>query len=231
MLAPPDVIEVNFCNFSMLDDNCSQMAHLEPDGWLRYWQRPFPQWDRQALFEELVQQLDWAEREIVMFGRRVKQPRLVAFHGEPGVEYAYSGQTLKAQAWGRALAELRSDIEQLCQARFNSVLCNLYRDGQDSMGWHADDEASLGPRPLIASVSLGGARRFAFKSRQTGERRDIELTDGSLLLMGGDLQRHWLHQLPKTRRPVGPRINLTFRQVIAENQGALSSSDSSNGRA
>ena len=213
MLAPPDVIRVNFCNFSMLDDNCSQMARLEPDGWLRLWQRPFPGLDHLALFDQLYRQLDWAEREILMFGRRIKQPRLVAFHGEPGVEYAYSGQTLTAQPWGRALSALRADIERLCQARFNSVLCNLYRDGQDSMGWHADDEASLGARPLIASFSLGGTRRFAFKSRQSGERRNIDLTDGSLLLMGGDLQRHWLHQLPKTSRPVQPRINLTFRWV------------------
>ncbi len=148
-----------------------------------------------------------------MFGRRIRQPRLVAFHGEPGVSYAYSGQSLLAMPWGSALSALRVRIESLCEAQFNSVLCNLYRDGQDSMGWHADDEASLGPRPLIASFSLGETRRFSFKSRLTSERRDIDLTDGSLLLMGGELQRHWLHQLPKTRRPVGPRINLTFRQV------------------
>ncbi|MGY6629833.1 MAG: alpha-ketoglutarate-dependent dioxygenase AlkB family protein [Wenzhouxiangella sp.] len=189
------------------------MARLDPDGWLTFWPQAFPQRDHAALFEVLQRDLDWAEREITMFGRRIKQPRLVAFHGEPGVDYGYSGQTLKAQPWGGALDALRHDIQRLCQAQFNSVLCNLYRDGQDSMGWHADDEASLGPRPLIASYSLGGTRRFCFKSRQGNQRREIQLTDGSLLLMGGDLQHHWLHQLPKTRQPVAPRINLTFRWV------------------
>ena len=197
----------------MLDENYSQHRDMPPGGWIRYWQRPFPDLNLDELFNQLRAGLAWAERDIVLFGKRIKQPRLVAFHGDPGVRYGYSGQMLMAEPWSSALLAIKEAVEALCHTTFNSALCNLYRHGADSMGWHADNEASLGREPLIASFSLGATRRFSLKPRRSGESLAFDLEHGSLLLMGGDLQTHWLHQLPKTRRPVGPRINLTFRQV------------------
>jgi len=110
---------------------------------------------------------------------------------------------------------LRAKVSEAAGAAFNSVLANLYRDGRDAMGWHADDERELGPEPVIASLSLGAARRFALKHRASGERLNLALQPGSLLIMRGPTQRHWLHALPRTARPVGERLNLTFRRIVA----------------
>lgn len=166
------------------------------------------------LAEALRGGLDWAQRPIMMFGREVLQPRLTAFHGDPNVAYTYSGKTMKAVPWTEDLAALRDHISEFSGQAFNSVLCNFYRDGQDSMGWHADNEPELGLNPLIASLSFGARRRFQLKSRLGSQRLELELGHGSLLLMGGDCQHHWLHQLPKTRRPLAWRLNLTFRTVV-----------------
>lgn len=168
-----------------------------------------------AWFEHLRRELDWRQREIVLFGRRVMQPRLVAWHGDPGVRYRYSGATLHAAGWPECLREIRARVEQHAGTSFNSVLCNLYRDGADSMGWHADDEPELGDAPTIASLSLGETRRFVLRRRDDHEQKlELWLPHGSLLVMQGDLQRYWQHSLPKTRRLVGARINLTFRRIF-----------------
>lgn len=168
------------------------------------------------LLNELSEEGDWAAREIVMFGRSILQPRLTAFHGDPGVAYRYSGRTLAAAPWSPALVRLREELEQRLGQRFNCVLGNLYRSGQDSMGWHADNEPELGPEPTIASLSLGADRRFQIKAREPGAGRyQLTLAHGSLLVMAGDMQRHWLHQLPKSRAVTAPRINLTFRRVFS----------------
>ncbi len=165
-------------------------------------------------FERLWAGLDWQEREIVLFGRPVLQPRLVDWYADPGVFYRYSGITLGPRAWPAPLDELRSRLDRDFGTAFNSVLCNAYRDGRDSMGWHADDEPELGESPVIASVNLGATRRFRIRPRGGGDSVAVDLEGGSLLLMAGRSQADWQHAVPKTRRVVGPRINLTFREVF-----------------
>ncbi len=169
--------------------------------------------DHEVLERVLWERLDWFQQEIMMFGKPVLQPRLVAWYAETGVDYGYSGIRLQPRAFPAPLDTLRERLFRALGQRFNSVLCNGYRDGADSMGWHADDEPELGPRPLIASISLGQTRRFRIRSRVSQESLGLDLEPGSLLVMYGHSQRDYQHALPKTRRAVGRRINLTFRQV------------------
>ncbi|WP_426489966.1 alpha-ketoglutarate-dependent dioxygenase AlkB family protein [Hymenobacter sp. 102] len=174
-----------------------------------------------TLFTILTDQVEWQQQPIRLFGREVLQPRLTAWYGDAGAAYAYSGLRLEPLPWLPELAMLRQRVEQATEARFNSVLLNLYRTGQDSMGYHADDEPELGLEPVIASVTLGATRTFRLKPRPVAfpvsarlpEPVSLPLTSGSLLVMQGPTQRNWLHALPKTARPVGPRLNLTFRWV------------------
>lgn len=164
-------------------------------------------------FDALSQELNWAQRSITLFGKRHLQPRLVAWHGEPGVRYRYSGQSLTAQGWSPTLETIRQRCESSIGERFNSVLCNLYRDGNDAMGWHSDNESELGRDPVIASISLGCPRRFDLRHRHTGETHRIPLPSGSLLVMAGSTQRYWVHQVPRSKKIDAPRINLTFRRI------------------
>jgi alkylated DNA repair dioxygenase AlkB len=186
-----------------------------PDGEAWYWPAAFEAAKATGLMASVRNGIDWRAEEIVMFGRHVPVPRRVAWHGDPGARYTYSGTPHLPEPWTPALACIRDRVQELTGARFNAVLLNLYRDGRDGMGWHADDEPELGPDPVIASVSLGATRRFCLRHRR---RRDLRvvlpLAHGSLLLMSGATQRHWVHALPKTTAPVGERINLTFRQVV-----------------
>lgn len=160
-------------------------------------------------------ELDWRQRQIMMFGKAVMQPRLTAWHGDHGARYTYSGVTLHPLPWTPALTQIRTWLETCLGARFNGVLANRYRDGNDAMGWHSDDEPELGEQPLIASVSLGAERRFVMRRKNDhGIRHEWVLTHGSLVVMAGRTQEQWQHAVPKTRRVVGERINLTFRQII-----------------
>ena len=159
--------------------------------------------------------LSWTSREIILFGRRVMQPRLVDWYADPGVAYRYSGVTLGPNPWPEALDRLRVRLDRQFGTAFNSVLCNAYRDGNDSMGWHADDEPELGSEPVIASLSLGATRRFRIRSRGDGDSVGVDLEAGSLLMMSGRSQALYQHALPKTKRPVSLRSNLTFREVKA----------------
>jgi alkylated DNA repair dioxygenase AlkB len=173
-------------------------------------------------FHRLRDTTAWEQSTITIAGRAVSIPRLNAWYGDRGMSYRYSGTRFEALPWTSEITELRSKVQETAdgfcgsvQFAINSALLNLYRDGSDSVGWHADNEAELGPRPQIASVSLGASRRFVLKHRRNKEQKmELELTSGSLLLMLGDLQQHWLHAVPKTRKPVGERINITFRQVL-----------------
>jgi alkylated DNA repair dioxygenase AlkB len=175
--------------------------------------------DADALLERLWRELVWSCREIRLFGRTVLQPRLVAWYGDPGAVYRYSGLRLEPAGWHPDLARLRDRIEQVTGHEFKSVLANAYRDGRDSMGWHSDDERELGPEPVIASLSLGAPRRFVARprSRSGGGRTRCEflLEHGSLLLMGGRCQRDYQHAVPRTACPAGLRINLTYRWIQA----------------
>lgn len=167
------------------------------------------------LLEWSLTHIRWEHHVIRIFGRDVPTPRRSAWFGDPGARYTYSGLTLDPRPWPPALAPLRDRVEAAIGSRFNAVLANLYRDGTDSMGWHADDEPELGRDPVIASVSVGAVRRFTMRhaTRRDLEHLVLELEHGSLLVMAGSTQHHWRHALPKTRRPVGPRVNLTFRSV------------------
>jgi alkylated DNA repair dioxygenase AlkB len=172
-------------------------------------------------FHHFLQTLDWRQDTLVLFGRRVLQPRLVAFHADEGVEYSYSGHTLPRAHWTPLLCELKEHVEAQCESRFNSVLCNLYRNGDDSMGWHSDDEKSLGPRPLIASVTLGASRTFTLRRKDERARRfSFELAHGSLLVMKDNCQAAWQHAIPKTKKNVGARLNFTFRNVVTAKKSA-----------
>ncbi|MBO2008330.1 alpha-ketoglutarate-dependent dioxygenase AlkB family protein [Hymenobacter negativus] len=167
------------------------------------------------LLARLSAEVAWEQRAIRIFGQEIPQPRLTAWYGDPAARYAYSGLHWEPRNWTPALAALRQRVEAATGHQFNSVLLNLYRTGQDSMGWHADDEPELGPEPAIASLSLGATRRFRMRPRAglAHVPLSLDLPNGSLLLMCGTTQQHWQHALPKTARPVGPRLNLTFRWV------------------
>ena len=167
-----------------------------------------------ALQAVLGAQVPWEVHRIRLFGRDVASPRLSCWIGDPGAAYRYSGALFHPRAWPLGLQQLRGRLEASCGASFNSVLANRYRDGSDGMGWHSDDEPELGLQPVIASLSLGATRRFLLKARaQDGQRLALDLPAGSLLLMRGDTQRNYRHALPRTARPVGERINLTFRNI------------------
>jgi alkylated DNA repair dioxygenase AlkB len=163
-----------------------------------------------VLFTELLQAVAWKQEG----GRGRLFPRLTAWYADLGVRYSYSGVTHEPVPWLPALLDIKNRIEELAQAKFNSLLLNLYRGGQDSIGMHADDEPELGTNPVIGSVSLGAVRQFVLRHKKTRERRTLDLSHGSLLLMSGTSQHHWLHGVPKTRSPVGQRINLTFRRIL-----------------
>ena len=171
-----------------------------------------------GLLAELTHTIAWRQEPITLFGKAVMQPRLTAWHGDPAARYQYSGLAMEPQPWVPALQQLRQQVEVVTGTRFNSVLLNLYRTGQDSMGWHADNEPELGPAPVIASLSLGYTRRFRLRPRDLRrtphEPMSLDLPSGSLLVMRGPTQQYWLHAVPKTARSVGPRLNLTFRYVV-----------------
>ncbi|MCC4608316.1 alpha-ketoglutarate-dependent dioxygenase AlkB [Xanthomonas campestris] len=173
-----------------------------------------------ALLQTLLTQVQWEVHRIRMFGRVVDSPRLSSWIGDPEASYRYSGTQFSPQPWLDALQPLRARLQEDTGRPFNSVLVNRYRSGNDAMGWHSDDEPELGAQPLIASVSLGATRRFAFKHRDDAAlKQTLELGHGDLLLMGGDTQRCYKHALPRTARPVGERINLTFRQIASAAEG------------
>ncbi len=179
--------------------------------WNQYFLQPI---EADEVFNCLKTETHWKQPEIRMWGRLVKSPRLSAWYADPEAFYTYSGLTNTPLPWTETLSELRDRISEACSISFNSVLLNLYRNGQDSMGWHQDNERELGHQPAIASVSLGGARRFLMKHVEKPQRRlELNLTHGSALFMAGDCQHKWKHSLPKTERQVDSRINLTFRKI------------------
>lgn len=164
-----------------------------------------------TLFERLLEVTPWEQRSITIQGRQIPQPRLVAWHGSAA--YGYSGLKLQPHAWNDTLNTMRKAIEEITGATFNSVLLNLYRNGRDSVGMHADDERELGKTPTIASISLGAERVFDMQPKKGGPVRHIPLAHGSMIIMAGDTQRNWKHGIAKVREQIGPRINLTFRKI------------------
>lgn len=170
--------------------------------------------DPNGLFRAVDAEADWRHENITLFGRMHAMPRLVCWMGDK--PYRYSGLTHAPAPFTPTVREIAEKTMHIAKTPFNGVLLNLYRDGRDSMGWHADDEASLGRDPVIASVSLGAVRRMRFRPKKhyAGEPFGVDLPPGSLLVMEGETQANWLHAVPKTARPIGPRINLTFRRLV-----------------
>jgi alkylated DNA repair dioxygenase AlkB len=187
-----------------------------PDAELAYLARLALAEPGEQILKQLIAEIPWRSEEVVMWGRRTPQPRLTAWYGDPGADYAYSGIQLHPSPWTPILLDIKTRIEGLVGATFNSVLLNYYRDHQDSIGFHSDAEPELGERPVIASLSLGAERTFILKHKTLKriEPVRLRLASGSLLLMSGDTQRCWRHGIPKDSRPCGPRINLTFRKIL-----------------
>lgn len=166
------------------------------------------------LLAGLLQTLPWEQHRVRLFGRELPAPRLSCWIGDAGAVYAYSGVRHTPQPWPRPLAALRARLQQTLGLRFNSVLANLYRNGDDAMGWHADDEPELGPEPCIAAVSLGAPRTLRFRSRDRRHAAALVLPHGSLLVMAGPTQTLTQHCLPRSRSVRAPRISLTFRRIL-----------------
>jgi alkylated DNA repair dioxygenase AlkB len=202
-------------------DKAEIFLHLEinhlsiPDAEIDLYSSCFSGEESDKIFQTLLSQVCWKNEKIKCYGKEVDIPRLTAWYGDTGKRYVYSRIEMVPESWLPILLYIKSRVEEITKFSFNSVLLNLYRDGQDSIAWHSDDEPELGKEPVIASLSLGGERKFQLrhKVKKEGEKVELNLTHGSLLIMKGKTQEYWQHQVPKTSKPVMPRINLTFRRI------------------
>jgi alkylated DNA repair dioxygenase AlkB len=187
-----------------------------PDGEVILYEAFFTPAESEQLFTQLLATTQWAQSHLKIYGKEIAEPRLTAWYGDAGKSYTYSGITRQPLAWTPALSQIKERVESVAQSTFNSVLLNLYRDGRDSIGWHQDNEPELGQNPVIASVSFGATRRFRLRHKRRKDLPlvELDLTQGSLLIMRGTTQHFWQHQIPKTAELVGPRINLTFRMIF-----------------
>lgn len=163
--------------------------------------------------ERLIKDILWKQESMNMYGKKIPFPRLTAWYGDNDKPYSFSGITLNPNPWSKGLQKIKDDIEHKADVEFNSVLLNRYRDGNDSISWHTDAEKELGENPVIASVNFGAERKFQLKHIETDERINLVLQHGSLLIMQGALQHYWKHQVPKTKKKLGERVNLTFRVI------------------
>jgi alkylated DNA repair dioxygenase AlkB len=194
----------------------SEPIHFNlPDAEIIYFPTFLSKENADALFQELLKNTPWQSDEITIYGKKHLQPRLTALYGNEGKPYSYSNITMQPHNWTLTLQKIKSLVENISKSTFTTVLLNYYRDGSDSNGWHADNEKELGTNPIIASLSLGAERNFQLKHNSDAtQKANIILENGSLLLMKGTTQHFWKHQIPKTAKPVGPRINLTFRAIL-----------------
>ncbi|WP_299257199.1 alpha-ketoglutarate-dependent dioxygenase AlkB [uncultured Aquimarina sp.] len=184
-----------------------------PDGDVRYYPAFFDKNKADHLFKILKESIEWQQDDIKIFGKVYKQPRLTALYANNKNTYTYSNITMKPHKFTEELLIIKEKIENISSGIFTTCLLNLYRDGQDSNGWHADNEKELGTEPIIASVSFGEERWFHFKHKTKNQKQKILLQHGSLLIMQGKTQENWLHQVPKSKKVMKPRINLTFRII------------------
>jgi alkylated DNA repair dioxygenase AlkB len=185
-----------------------------PDAEIDYYPNFIDSERASELFSKLLAEVAWQHDSITIFGKTYSQPRLTALYGNEGKPYSYSNLKMHPHLWTPLLLQIKAEVEAICQVSFTTVLLNYYRDGNDSNGWHADNEKELGVNPVIASVSLGASRRFHLRHNSSkAEKLQLTLTSGSLLVMQGTTQHFWKHQLPKTTKIIGPRINLTFRII------------------
>jgi alkylated DNA repair dioxygenase AlkB len=182
-------------------------------GELVYYPVFFSKPESDLFLSSLRKKIEWTQESMMLYGKKVNFPRLTAWYGDNDRSYSFSGITLQPKEWLEELVAIKNKIEIAADTEFNSVLLNLYRNGNDSISWHTDAEPELGPNPIIGSVNFGQARLFQLRHRDTKEKIEIELVHGSALVMRGELQHHWQHQVPKTSKPMKERINLTFRYI------------------
>lgn len=181
---------------------------------LTYYPHFYPMHKADALFRALMNKIEWHQEQYQMFGKTIASPRLVAWYGDPEATYTYSGIQHQPKMWLPELFYLRQTIERRFHIQFNAVLVNLYRNEADSMGYHADNEPELGREPIIASLSLGAERKFNLRHKEKKSLHKMRLKHGSLLIMSGLTQHHWVHCIPKEKGPTAARINLTFRKLV-----------------
>lgn len=208
-------------NLDLFDTSPQPEANLLPyDGIVNDYGVIFAAHRVDALLDVLLRDIPWRHDEAVVYGRRISTARKVAWYGDGAFSYTYSGITRTALPWSGVLPEIKRTVEArlaaVSPAVFNSCLLNLYSDGLEGMAWHSDDEQELGRNTVIASVSFGATRKFAFKHKRTGEKRELMLSHGQLIVMRGETQSHWLHAVMKSAKIHEPRVNLTFRTIIRQ---------------
>ncbi|HEY0080079.1 MAG TPA: alpha-ketoglutarate-dependent dioxygenase AlkB [Pyrinomonadaceae bacterium] len=188
---------------------------LMPDADVIFYSSYFSKEESDHILQKLSNEVTWRQDKITYYGKEMDLPRLTAWYGDSGKAYTYSNIAMSSDEWTPTLLYIKKKIEEAARVNFNSVLLNLYRNGRDGVSWHQDNEPELGKEPVIGSVSFGGTRRFQFRHKKRKElgKTEIDLTHGSLLIMKGLTQIYWQHQIPKTSKPVEPRINLTFRVI------------------
>ena len=194
----------------------SKIKYNLPEAEIDYFPEFFSREKSLHFLTRLLETIKWKQNTIKMYGKENPVPRLEAWYGDPGKSYAYSGIRMEPSTWTDELNEIKRSIESEVAISFNSVLINYYRDGQDRVAWHSDDEKELGKNPVIGSVSFGAERTFKLRHKQYKEnnlKQSIVLKNGSFLLMKGATQHHWMHEIPRTAKTIGPRINLTFRVI------------------
>jgi alkylated DNA repair dioxygenase AlkB len=188
---------------------------LPKDGTVNYYGKVLASKEADQYFDLLTQNILWENDEVIIFGKHIITKRKAAWYGDSDYSYTYSNTTKQALAWTKELSQLKQIVEELAETKFNSCLLNLYHNGDEGMGWHSDDEKSLGKNNTIASLSFGAERNFLFKHKQTKKQIiSFVLEHGSLLIMKDATQMNWLHSLPKSKNVTRPRINLTFRTII-----------------
>jgi alkylated DNA repair dioxygenase AlkB len=186
---------------------------LPKDGRVNYYGKVLPSKEANQYLDLLMQNILWENDEVIIFGKHIITKRKTAWYGDSDYLYTYSNTTKQALAWTKELSDLKQVVEELAGTKFNSCLLNLYHNGNEGMGWHSDDEKSLGKNNTIASLSLGAERKFLFKHKQSQQIVSLVLEHGSLLIMKDATQANWLHSLPKSKNVTQPRINLTFRTI------------------
>ena len=183
------------------------------NGEIQFYHRFFNKYEADTYLSYLKSKIIWKQESMNMYGRKVDFPRLTSWYGDNDKPYSFSGVTLQPHDWTNEILSIKEKVEKLTMVNFNSVLLNMYRNGNDSISWHTDAEKELGENPVIASVNFGATRKFQLRHIKTKEKLEIELTHGSVLIMQGELQHFWQHQVPKTSKPVLERVNLTFRVI------------------
>jgi alkylated DNA repair dioxygenase AlkB len=189
-----------------------KISFVLPDAEIDYYPDFFDLGKANELFEKLKIEVPWQQDAITVYGKVHPQPRLTALYGNQGKPYGYTNIIMQPHAWTPLIMFIKNEVETICNQNFTTVLLNRYRDGKDSNGWHADNEKELGRNPIIASVSFGAERQFQLKHNTIETQKlAITLEHGSLLVMQGSTQHNWKHQIPKTKKTISDRINLTFR--------------------